>query len=347
MMNRRDVMIAMAMAGAAAASQSVLAGAKDISASEHDWDWLIGNWDVWHRRLKERLAGNDDWQEFNGKSVFWTTLNGLGNLDDNVVELPDGIYRGLSIRSFDPATRQWAIWWLDGRYPTRLDPPVLGRIEADSGTFVGQDTFKGRPITVRFRWLDIHSKRPNWEQAFSPDGGKTWEVNWRNYFTRTNARPTSLPRLDDAPRDWDFLAGTWQVRNRRLKRDNQWEGFDNTLTNWSVLGGFGNVDSETFNAPGGVYRGVSLRAYDRDTKQWLRWWMDGRNPSQITMSERGSFKDGVGTFIGDDTLNGKPLKVRSQWSRITPSSARWEQASSADNGATWQTTWLAELTRKA
>lgn len=351
MMNRRDLMIAMAVAGAAAASPCALANGKDVSAHAHDWDWLIGNWDVWHRRLKERLANNDDWQEFNGKSVLWTTLNGLGNVDDNVVELPDGIYRGLSIRSFDPATRQWAIWWMDGRYPTRLDPPVLGRIEADTGTFIGKDTFKGRPVVVRFRWLDIHSKRPNWEQSFSPDGGKTWEVNWRNYFTRTSAKPTSLPRLDDAPRDFDFLVGSWQVNNRRLKQrlagSTQWEEFDNTLTNWSVLGGFGNVADNTFNAPGGVFRGVSLRAYDRDSKQWLSWWMDSRTPSQISTPERGSFKDGVGTFMGDDVHDGKTVKVRARWSRVTQSSARWEQAWSADNGATWETNWISELTRKA
>ena len=351
MMNRRDVMIAMAMTGAAAASPSVLANGKDASAHAHDWDWLIGNWDVWHRRLKERLTNNNDWQEFNGKSVLWTTLNGLGNVDDNVVELPDGIYRGLSIRSFDPATRQWAIWWMDGRYPTRLDPPVLGRFEADTGTFIGKDTLRGQPVVVRFRWLDIHSKRPNWEQAFSPDNGKTWEVNWRNYFTRTSAKPTSLPRLDDAPRDFDFLVGRWQVSNRRLKQrlvgSHQWEEFDNTLTNWSVLGGFGNVADNTFNAPGGAFHGVSLRAYDRDSKQWLSWWMDSRKPSQLSTPERGSFKDGVGTFIGDDVHEGKPVKVRAQWSHITPSSARWEQALSADNGATWETNWISELTRKA
>jgi hypothetical protein len=240
---------------------------------------------------------------------------------------------------------------MDGRYPTRLDPPVLGRIEADTGTFIGKDTLRGRPVVVRFRWFDIHSKRPNWEQAFSPDGGKTWEVNWRNYFTRTSAKPTSLPRLDDAPRDFDFLVGSWHASNRRLKQrlagSTQWEEFDNTLTNWPVLGGFGNVGDNTFNTPGGAFRGVSLRAYDRDSKQWLSWWMDSRNPSRISTPERGSFKDGVGTFVGDDVHEGKPVKVRAQWSRITPSSAHWEQAWSADNGATWETNWISELTRKA
>jgi hypothetical protein len=112
-----------------------------------------------------------------------------------------------------------------------------------------------------------------------------------------------------------------------------------------VLGGFGNVADNTFNAPGGIFRGVSLRAYDRDNKQWVSWWMDGRNPSRIAAPELGSFKNGVGTFTGDDVHEGKKIKVRSQWSRITTTSAHWEQAWSADGGATRETNWISELTR--
>src|SRR5262249_40235148 len=160
------------------------------------------------------------------------------------------------------------------------------------------------------------SKRPHWEQAFSTDRGKTWEVNWENFFTRTDVKTTPLPRMDDAPHDWDFLVGTWQVRNRRLKQrlvgSTQWEEFDNDLGNWPVLGGFGNVGDNAFHAPGGTYRGISLRTYDRDARQWLSWWLDGRAPTQLAAPVRGSFKDGIGTFIGDDVFDGKPIKVRSQ-----------------------------------
>lgn len=346
---RRDVMIAMAMAGVASACGPAFANGRPDHA--HDWDWLIGNWDVWHRRLKERLAGSNEWQEFTGKSALWLSLNGLGTIDDNILDLPDGAYRGLTVRAFDPASRRWSIWWVDGRNASRIDPPVLGGFEGDTGTFIGDDTFKGRPVTVRFRWLDIHSARPNWEQSLSADGGKTWEVNWRNYFTRTNAKPSPLPRIESAPRDFDFLVGSWHVRNRRLKQrlvgSTQWEEFDNSLVNWPVLGGFGNVGDNVFNAPGGTYCGVSLRVYDSEKREWFSSWLDGRNPSQIGTPLRGSFKDGVGTFVGDDVFNGKPLKVRSQWSRVRADSAHWEQASSADGGRTWETNWVSELTRKS
>ena len=93
---------------------------------------------------------------------------------------------------------------------------------------------------------------------------------------------------------------------------------------------------------------AGLRAFDRATKQWLSWCLAGRTPSTIAPPVRGGFAaDGVGTFIGDDTLDGKPIKTRVRWSHITPRSARWEQACSADGGATWESNWTSDFTRKA
>lgn len=367
---RREVMATMAIAGAAAAfgipgyaaaqtrrstPGSASSSATELAAHAHDWEWLVGSWDVWHRRLKERLAGSSDWDEFVGKSVLWLTMGGLGTIDDNSLDLPGGVYRGLGIRAFDPATRQWSIWWLDGRNPTRIDPPVMGRFDDDTGTFVGHDTFKGQPVTVRFRWREIHGSRPHWEQAFSTDGGATWEVNWVNFFTRTSATPAPLARSEGTAfperHDWDFLVGNWEVRNRRLKQrlagSTQWEEFSNTLVNWPVLGGLGNVGDNVFDFSGGTYRGVSVRAFDPETRQWLSWWLDGRTPTSITPPLRGGFTKGIGTFIGDDVFNGRPIKVRSQWSQIAAASARWEQASSADGGVSWETNWTSDFTRTA
>src|SRR3546814_5783810 len=76
---------------------------------------------------------------FGGKSACWPTLGGLGTIDDNILDLPDGEYRGFGIRAFDPATRTWSIWWVDGRNPTRIDPPVVGRFDGDEGVFNGRD----------------------------------------------------------------------------------------------------------------------------------------------------------------------------------------------------------------
>lgn len=360
--SRRDFLARMAMAGGAAAlglpgfvfAQSTSAPAKPMprtASHAHDWDWLVGNWDVWHRRLKERLAGSREWEEFAGKSALWLTLGGLGTVDDNVLELPGGRYRGLGIRAFDPVARQWSIWWLDGRNPTRFDPPVLGGFEGSTGTFTGRDTFKGRPITMRFRWQDIHGPRPFWEQAFSTDQGASWEVNWLNYFTRTAAEPAPLPALPHANRDFAFLAGRWNVRHRRLRHrlvgSDEWDEFGGTLVNWPVLGGQGNIGDNVMEFPAGTVRGMGIRAWDPASGQWLSWWLDGRHPGAIAPPVRGGFADGVGTFVGDDTHDGRPIKTRVLWSRITPRSARWEQASSADGGASWESNWVSDFTRTA
>lgn len=76
------------------------------------------------------------------------------------------------MRTFDPETDQWSIWWLDGHNPGRLDPPVVGGFSNGSGTFICDDTFNGQPILVRFVWSDITQNARRWEQAFSLDGAR-------------------------------------------------------------------------------------------------------------------------------------------------------------------------------
>ena len=91
------------------------------SSGADDFDFLMGRWRVAHRRLKKWLSGSSDWTEFEGTNEAWKVLGGLGNVDDNWMDLPGGAYRAVTLRSFDPQTQQWTIWWLDGRRrPARL-----------------------------------------------------------------------------------------------------------------------------------------------------------------------------------------------------------------------------------
>jgi hypothetical protein len=156
----------------------------DLARHAHDWDWLVGNWNVRHRRLNGRLVGSTDWQEFNGTSRLWLTVGGFGTVDDNVIEIPSGTYRAMGVRGFDRETRQWSIWWFDERYPASLGEPVRGGFRDGVGVFNGDDELNGRPIKVRFMWSEITANTARWEQAFSPDDGATWEVNWIMHFTR-------------------------------------------------------------------------------------------------------------------------------------------------------------------
>lgn len=151
----------------------------------HDFDLRVGRWQAHHRLLKDRLVGSREWVEFDGTQTFWQVMGGWANVDDNVFRLPGGEYRGVTLRAYDPGTGQWAIWWLDGRHPFgSLEPPVKGRFENGVGTFYADDTLRGKPIRVRFLWSHLTPTSAHWEQAFSSDGGKTWETNWITDFRK-------------------------------------------------------------------------------------------------------------------------------------------------------------------
>jgi hypothetical protein len=148
-----------------------------------DFDFFIGRWRVAHHRLVGRLVGSDHWQDFAGVTETRKILGGLGNIDENVLELPAGTYQAVTLRLFDPARRLWTIYWIDGRQ-TAVDPPMTGGFEGGEGEFFGDDLLDGRPVRVRFRWFSDDADHCRWEQAFSGDGGETWETNWTMAFER-------------------------------------------------------------------------------------------------------------------------------------------------------------------
>jgi hypothetical protein len=162
--------------------------------ASHDFDFLAGSWIVQHRKLKHRLTHSDEWEIFSGTCDMRMLLGGAANVDDNVLNTPEGMYRAASLRAFDAVTKKWSIWWLDGRHhPGQLDPPVTGEFRNGVGLFFGDDTWNGEPIKVRFMWSDITPNSARWQQAFSADGGKRWETNWVMDFRRASSPPVDSP----------------------------------------------------------------------------------------------------------------------------------------------------------
>ena len=147
-----------------------------------DFDFFMGSWKVRNRVLRKRLAGCDEWDEFEATSVARPLLDGLANEDEFRTDFCGG-FIGMSFRFYDPKTDLWSIYWADSRRSGALDPPVYGSFAGDRGVFLGEDTFEGRRILVRFIWSEITSGTPRWEQAFSEDDGDTWETNWVMEFT--------------------------------------------------------------------------------------------------------------------------------------------------------------------
>ena len=166
---------------------------RPVVDGRHDFDFFIGRWRVSHHRLVERLNGSSDWQDFAGTAETRKILGGLGNMDENVLELPAGTYQAVTLRLFDPARAVWTIHWIDARM-TQVDAPMIGGFVDGAGEFFGDDSLNGQPIRVRFRWFIDDADHCRWEQAFSADDSASWETNWTMAFERRRDAPPS-----DAP----------------------------------------------------------------------------------------------------------------------------------------------------
>ena len=143
----------------------------------NDFDFLMGTWKVHHRTLKGRLEEATEWHEFEGEMEHRKILGGIGNIDENVIQGKDGSLLAVALRFFNPTSKEWSIYWSTNRTGT-LDVPVIGSFQDGVGEFYSQEVFEGQHIYTRFIWSHITQKSAQWQQAFSEDGGKTWETNW-------------------------------------------------------------------------------------------------------------------------------------------------------------------------
>ena len=161
-----------------------------------------------------------------------------------------------------------------------------------------------------------------------------------------------MATVRDGRHDFDFLHGRWQVRNERLRQrlvgSQDWEIFEASNDCRPILGGIGNIDAfDTDWQPGGAvgdYHGMTLRLYDPRERAWsIRW---ASNPGGVLEPPvSGRFEEGVGTFHGEDTHDGRPVRVRFVWDGIGPAAANWRQACSVDDGRTWEVNWIMRMTR--
>ena len=162
------------------------AGKPEISASKtssrNDFDYLVGQWNIRNRTLKEPLSGREEWQTFDATQEFRLILLGLGNVDIFHTELDGKPFEGLTVRLFDPETRLWTIYWADTN-AMKLDDGKVGSFDGDEGDFFGREVVGGKDVIVRFHWDKRRPKAPVYSRAFSIDAGRTWEWNWYSSFT--------------------------------------------------------------------------------------------------------------------------------------------------------------------
>jgi hypothetical protein len=158
-------------------------GAEMKRDGQHDFDFEIGVWKTQLKRLLNPLSGSTKWVEYEGKSVVRKVWDGRANLVELTADGPAGHFEGLNLRLYNPETRQWSLHFANSRNG-ELVAPVIGEFKNGRGEFYSQETLNGRAIFVRFVISGITPNSCRFEQAFSDDGGKTWEVNWIAIDTR-------------------------------------------------------------------------------------------------------------------------------------------------------------------
>ena len=156
----------------------------ELRDGQHDFDFEIGSWKLHLKRLLHPLTGSTTWVEFNGTVVARKIWDGRANLDEFQADNSSGHIEGLTLRLYSPESHQWSLYWASSKAGTLAGPPQVGEFKDGRGEFYCQDTYNGRMILIRYAWSDITPNSAHFEQAFSDDGGKTWEVNWITDQTR-------------------------------------------------------------------------------------------------------------------------------------------------------------------
>jgi hypothetical protein len=151
---------------------------------QHDFDFEFGSWHAHLRRLLHPLSGSHSWVEYDGTSVVHKIWNGRGNMGELEVGNSSSHIEGLTLRLYNPQSHQWSIYWSNSQ-DGALSTPMTGQFANGRGTFFGQDSFQGRAIFVRFVFSDFTATSFRLEQAFSADGGTSWEPNWIATFKRS------------------------------------------------------------------------------------------------------------------------------------------------------------------
>jgi len=321
-----------------------------VHDGQHDFDFNIGAWKSHIRRLQHPLTGSKEWIDVNGTVTVSKVWQGRANLEEIEADGPTGHLEGLTLRLYNPESRQWYLYWANSQGGT-LGAPNVGEFKNGRGEFYSQDQFNGRTVLVRQIYSDITQNSYHFEQAFSDDGGKTWEANWVASLTRESAAQTAQQQSssdESRQRDFDFNFGRWKTKVSRLQLplagSTKWVEYEGTSLVRPVWNGRASLFELEVNGPAGHIEGLGLRLYNMEARQWSLNWANSSGPV-MTTPMIGEFKNGRGDFIDREAFNGRTIFVRNGFADITPNSSRFEQSFSDDGGRTWETNWIMTFTR--
>jgi hypothetical protein len=335
-------------------------GAQQLRDGQHDFDFHIGNWKTHLKRLSHPLTGSTTWVEYDGTTIVSEVWDGRANLVELELDGPTGHIEGLGLRLYNPQAHQWSLNFANSAYGT-LGVPTVGEFRNGRGEFYDQETYNGRVILVRNMWTDITADSCHFEQAFSDDGGKTWEVNWiatdtrmtKDSSTGSSTRPTVAEDAGKGPsgqHDFDFELGSWKIHLKKLMHpmtsSTTWVEFDGDSVTHKVWDGRAQLEQFETDGAIGHIEGLTLRLYNPQSQQWSLYWSNSKD-GLLVVPQIGEVKNGQGEFYAQDMLDGKSILIRFIWTNMTTSTPHFEQSFSNDGGKTWEVNWVTDQARVA
>jgi hypothetical protein len=288
-----------------------------------------------------------------GTHVTTEVWGGRANLGVMEVDGSTGHIEGMTLSTYDPASARWNVTFASSRDGT-LGQPMTGSFQDGRGEFFDQEDYDGRSIFVRSVFSDITPASYKMEIAFSDDGGKTWETNWKMTFTRAASSasqtiPADATTANDGRHDFDFNFGTWQTHIRSLSQPADspatWAQLEGSVTVRKIWGGRALMEEIQAGNATEHFEGLTLFLYNPQSHQWSQTFADGSD-GKLTPSMFGGFEAGRGELVAQEPYNGKIVLMRDVWSDITPNAHHFEESFSNDGGKSWHSHFIASLTRQ-
>jgi hypothetical protein len=320
-----------------------LCGFAQTRDGRHDFDFNFGTWHEHIMRLAHPLTHSTQWITSDGTDTVRKVWGGRASTSEIVTDGPSPVEL-LHVRTYNPASHQWSINGTSSSDGT-LGAPMYGAFAGGVGKFYDREVFNGRTITVRWIFSHIAADSYHFEQAFSDDGGATWEPNFIAQATRTSAVAPSegANSVADTSHDFDFSYGTWATHIRSLHQSS-WVDLTGTVTWRKIWNGKAYLEEISAGSGKTAFTGLTLFLYNPQARQWSQTYADSSDGAFNT-SYIGGFRNGRGELIGPDTYGGKAVLMRDAWSNITPNAHHFEIGYSLDGGATWHAVFVANLTR--
>lgn len=329
---------------------TLLGAAPTTRDGAHDFDFDFGTWHTHIRRLLHPLDGSNAWVTYDGTVTVRKALGGAANTEEieaggsNHLEL-------LNVRLYNTASRQWSLNGANSAEGSLESPAMFGGFERGRGVFYDQELFNGRMVLNRQTFFNITLKSYSFEQAFSDDGGRTWQPNFVATLTRTSftAPSEATQSAAKASHDFDFNYGTWSTHITSYETSRRGTdiptAYAGTVAVRKIWGGRAFMEEIRASNSAGGFEGLTLYLYNPRARQWSQTFA-GKGAGTFDPSMVGTFENGRGELVSFPAADGGALIfAREVWSHIRPDAHHFEIDYSRDGGKTWRPSFVANLTR--